>query len=67
MKFALKLVCELTDEPTPTIEELCSFERGFDTFENIGLTLFESKEVLKNLQKTLIDKQLSAFVKSELV
>ena len=67
MKFTLQLVCELTDEPTPTVEELLTFEKDFDAFEDIGLNLSESKEILKNLQKTLIEKQLSAFIKSKKV
>ena len=65
MKFKLQLVCEHPENKVIITENIFSFDKEFDAFESIGMTLGESKDLLKNLQKSVIEKQLEAFIKSK--
>lgn len=65
MKFKLQLVCEYPENEGIITENIFSFDKEFDAFESIGMTLGESKDLLKNLQKSVIEKQLEAFIKSK--
>ena len=66
MKFKLQLVCEHPENKVIITENIFSFDKEFDAFESIGMTLGESKDLLKNLQKSVIEKQLEAFIKSKI-
>ena len=65
MKFKLQLVCELAENEAISTEDIFSFEKEFDSFESIGMSLSQSKDILKNLQQNIIDKQLGAFIKNK--
>lgn len=58
MKFKLQLVCELSEDGSAATEEVFTFEKGYDSFEDIGISLAESKGALKKLQHLVIEKQL---------
>ena len=66
MKFKLQLVCELAENDAISTEDIFAFEKDFDSFESIGMSLSESKDILKSLQQNIIEKQLTAFVKSKI-
>ena len=63
MKFKLQLVCELAENEAISTEDVFAFEKEFDSFESIGMSLAESKDILKSLQQNIIEKQLGAFIK----
>lgn len=63
MKFKLQLVCELAENEAISTEEIFAFEKEFDSFESIGMSLAESKDILKSLQQNIIEKQLGGFIK----
>jgi len=50
MKFKLQLVCELAENEAISTEDVFAFEKEFDSFESIGMSLAESKDILKSLQ-----------------
>jgi len=61
MKFTLQLCIE--DDASDTItEQVYCLDKEHDSFECIGMNLLESKEILKNIQKILVEKQLSAYL-----
>lgn len=64
MNFKLQLVACLSDEQEPVTEEIFTLDRNELTLENLGLTLTESKELLKTLQQKLIDKQLANYTQA---
>lgn len=49
-----------------TFEDIFAFETEYDSFESIGMSLSESKDILKCLQQNIIEKQLEAFVTSKI-
>lgn len=61
MKFTLQLCIE-DGNSTSIIEEFYSLEREDPSFENIGMNLSESKELLKNFQTLMIEKQIKAYI-----
>ena len=63
MKFKLQLVCEIAENEAISTEDIFAFEKEFDSFESIGMSLAESKDMLKSLQQNIIEKQLEAFIK----
>jgi hypothetical protein len=65
MKFKLQLVCELTENEAISTEDIFTFNKEFDAFESIGMSLAESKDILRSLQQNIIEKQLEAFINSK--
>ena len=63
MKVKLQLCLE-DESSTSIIEEFYSLDRESHSFETIGMSLSESKELLKNLQTIIIEKQIIAYLKS---
>lgn len=61
MKFKLQLSLE-DGNSTSIIEEFYSLEREDPSFENIGMNLSESKELLKNFQTLMIEKQIKIYL-----
>jgi len=43
------LVCELAENEVISIEDIFTFEKEFDSFKCIGMSLSESKDILKSL------------------
>lgn len=64
MKFRLQLVCELSEDGSATIEDIFSFDKGYNSFEDIGISLAESKEALKTIQQVVVEKQLQSYIDS---
>ena len=56
----------LSDEQEPITEDIFSLNRDELTVENLGLTLAESKEMLKTVQQKLIDKQITQYTQTHM-
>src|SRR5688572_19455863 len=64
MRFTLKLMVE--DENTEgIIEEVIKFDKGFTDHNNVGLSLKESKQILKALQVSIILQQAKKYSESK--
>lgn len=61
MKFKIQVVIEEDDQQT-TVEDIISFEKAFSNIDCIGLSLSDSKQLLKKLQQVMIQTQALAFV-----
>ncbi len=61
MRFKIQVVIEEDDQQI-AVEDIVSFEKGFSHSDCIGLSLSDSKQVLKNLQRVMIQAQAQAFV-----
>lgn len=60
MNFKLQLVAYLSDDRESITEEVFTFKRNELTLENLGLTLAESKDLLKTVQQKMIDRQVAS-------
>lgn len=59
MNFKLQIVACLSDDQEPITEDVFTLNRADElTLENLGLTLTESKDLLKTIQQKLIDQQV---------
>ena len=63
MRFKIQMVIENDDEQT-TIEDIFTFEKGASHVVDIGLSLSESKQLLKRLQSSLVQAQAKTFIKT---
>jgi len=61
MQFKIQMVIEDDDEQY-TIEDLISFNKGISNVVDIGLSLDESKQVLKKLQQFIVQTQARSFI-----
>lgn len=66
MNFKVQVVACLSDEQEPITEDIFSLNRGELTIQNLGLTLAESKEMLKTIQQKLIDKQIGQYTQTRI-
>ena len=57
MKYTFQLTIINPETGEEQIETITSFDKPNDQLENIGITLEESKELLKTLQETIVRKQ----------
>lgn len=64
MNFKLQVVACLSDEQEPVTEDIFTLNRDELTLENLGLTLAESKELLKTIQQKLIDTQIACYMQA---
>ena len=64
MNFKLQVVAYLSDEQEPVTEDIFILNRDELTVENLGLTLAESKNLLKMVQQKLIDTQLAHYAQT---
>ncbi|MBN8820422.1 MULTISPECIES: ISKra4 family transposase [unclassified Spirosoma] len=64
MNFKLQLMACLSNEQEPVTEDIFSLNRDELTVENLGLTLAESKDLLKTIQQKLIDKQIGSYMQA---
>jgi hypothetical protein len=64
MKFKVQLVA-VTDDGREEIEEAVSLQKEFSRIEELGLTLAESKEILKNVQKGILERQAAGYTARE--
>lgn len=61
MQFKIQVVIEEDNQQT-TIEDIISFEKGFSNIDCIGLSLSDSKQLLKKLQQVMIQTQAQYFI-----
>jgi hypothetical protein len=64
MRFIIKLVVE-NEKGTETIEEVIQLKKEFDDKNRIGLSLAESKQILKTLQSKIILNQATKHIESK--
>lgn len=65
MKFKVQIV--VGDGADAVVRELAVLDKDCDRIEQLGLTLAESKEVLRELQKQVVERQAAAFVGTRVV
>ncbi|MGM9511698.1 hypothetical protein ACS5NO_28440 [Larkinella sp. GY13] len=66
MNFKLQVVSYLSDEQVPIMKAIFTLNRDELTLENLGLTLAESKDLLKTIQQKLIETQLASYMQAHL-
>jgi hypothetical protein len=64
MEFKVQLVV-VSEDGREDIEETVHLEKEFSRIEQLGLTLAESKEILKGIQKGILEGQTKAYVNRE--
>lgn len=64
LKFRLQLVAEDEDAVDEEVVELAVLEKDCERLEQLGLTLAESMEVLKALQRHVLERQTAVFVEA---
>ena len=63
MKFKMRILVENDDGEEILLAENIEFERGKSSLENLGLSLAESKELLRKTQQTVVECQVKEFMK----
>jgi hypothetical protein len=63
MKLRLQLLIESDTGEILTTEEVAQWERHSLRPEAVGLTLADAKQILSNVQRTVVQEQVAAFVK----
>ncbi len=61
MNFRIQLIA-VADDGTEQVHEIADIHRGEPTLATLGLTLEESKQILHQLQQTIVDAQVAAFL-----
>ncbi len=61
MHFRIQIIT-VADDGTEHHEEIADVVRSEPTLETVGLTLEESKHVLQQLQQTIVDQQIAAYL-----
>jgi hypothetical protein len=64
MRFTIKLTID-DGSATETIEEVMHFDKGFSDHDVVGLSLQESKQILKMLQSKIIFEQAKKYIASK--
>jgi hypothetical protein len=60
MRFRIQIVA-VTEDGTEGFQEIAELMRSETKIETMGLTLEESKQVLNNLQQTIVEHQVTGF------
>ncbi len=63
MKFKMQILVENDDGEEILLAENIEFERGKSSLENLGLSLAESKELLRKTQQVMVQEQVREFLK----
>lgn len=63
MKFKMRILVESDDGNEILLAENIEFERGKSSLESLGLSLAESKELLRKTQQTVVKEQVREFLK----
>ncbi|MCY7344867.1 MAG: ISKra4 family transposase, partial [Pyrinomonadaceae bacterium] len=63
MKFKIRILVENDDGNEILLAENIEFERGNSSLENLGLSLAESKELLRKTQQVMVREQVREFLK----
>lgn len=61
MHFKLKLVLESEDGIETVSNDICLLDKPFDRVEHLGISIAESKSILKGIQKTIVDHQMTSY------
>ena len=64
MHIKIQLIVLSDDDQEQTLEEVITLEKEFEHLEQIGLTLTESKNILKQIQQTVIERQTAVYLKT---
>jgi hypothetical protein len=64
MKFKIQLTVVSEDDREESVKEIMILNKDSQQIEHIGLTLAESKEVLKQLQTYIIKEQVESFLEA---
>jgi len=62
MKFAVQLVAYGEDGQEETRQEVVVLEKAYQRVEQLGLTLAEAKQLLKELQHQVLEQQTTAYL-----
>ena len=65
MKLRVQIIIEQEGNDAPTVEEVACLCRGDLLPESLGLTLEEGKQLLANIQKTMITHQASEYIEQQ--
>ena len=65
MKVIVKVVIESESQETPVTEEVACFEREDLTLETLGMTLDEAKDLLANVQSTMVEQQVAEYIEQQ--
>jgi hypothetical protein len=65
MKVKVHVVIESDEGNTETIENIIDLERGTLNPEDLGLTLAEAKSLLKNMQRTIVERQIAQYLEPQ--
>jgi hypothetical protein len=61
MRLRIQVVVEAEPGDTPIVHEIAMLERGPLQPEGLGLTLAEAKDLLRDVQETMVTEQVAAF------
>lgn len=64
MHFRIQVVT-VTDEGTEHIQEIADLIRSEATLETIGVSLAESKQMLRSLQETMVQQQVASYLQQQ--
>ena len=64
MQIKIQLVVLTDDDQEDSLEEVVTLEKDFEHLEQLGLTLKESKNILKQIQQTVIERQTATYLKT---
>jgi len=62
MNFKIQIIIQRENEDTPIVEEIATFKRTNLSAETLGLMLQESKELLTNLQESMVRYQVEEYI-----
>ena len=65
MKVKVQVIIESDGGIAETVENIVWLERGALQPENLGLTLIEAKAILAGTQKTMVDRQITDYLKQQ--
>jgi len=65
MNFKIQIIIQRENEDTPIVEEIASFKRTNLSAETLGLMLQESKELLTNLQESMVKHQVDEHIEKK--
>jgi len=65
MKIIVKVIIESGENDVPVVEEIACLKRDKLLPESLGLTLQEGKDLLKNLQKSMVISQTKEYLDQE--
>ncbi len=66
MKVKVQIVIESDEATTDTVENIIHMERGTLYPEDPGLTLKEARELLQEVQQTMVERQVSQYLEQQI-